>query len=60
LFAIEVDGWTYHQDGNKQSERDKLKNHIIPLYGIDILRLSTTGSDEKKMNEEKLDVILGV
>lgn len=59
LLAIEVDGWAYHQDGSKQGERDKLKNHVLPLYGIDILRLSTTGSDEQKVIEEKLKVVLG-
>ncbi|MBQ9230787.1 MAG: AAA family ATPase [Prevotella sp.] len=59
LLAIEVDGWTYHQKGSKQSERDNMKNHILPLYGVDILRLSTTGSEEQKSIEEKMKVLLG-
>ena len=59
LLAIEVDGWAYHQEGSKQSERDRMKNHILPLYGVDILRLSTTGSEEQKVIEEKLKVVLG-
>lgn len=58
LLAIEVDGWAYHQDGSKQGERDKLKNHILPLYGIGILRLSTTGSDERNLIEKELYAIL--
>lgn len=59
LLAIEVDGWAYHQEGSKQSERDRMKNHILPLYGVDILRLSTTGSDEQKLIESRLNRILG-
>lgn len=58
ILAIEVDGWAYHQEGSDQSKRDKLKNHILPLYGIDLIRLSTKGSDEKKVIEEKLKDII--
>jgi superfamily I DNA and/or RNA helicase len=54
LLAIEVDGWSFHQEGSDQSKRDKLKNHILPLYGIELVRLSTTGSNEKEIIDDKL------
>ncbi len=55
VLAIEVDGWTFHQEGSEQSKRDKMKDHILPIYGISILRLSTTGSNEKEKIENVLD-----
>ncbi|MBO7595687.1 MAG: AAA family ATPase [Bacteroidales bacterium] len=54
ILTIEVDGWSFHHDGTKQSERDKMKNHILSLYNIPLLRLSTTGSNEKEIITEKL------
>ncbi|MBR3731129.1 MAG: DUF2726 domain-containing protein, partial [Spirochaetales bacterium] len=48
ILAIEVDGYKYHKKGTRQSERDKLKNHILELCEIPLLRLSTTGSGEKE------------
>lgn len=54
VLAIEVDGHHYHKKGTKQSERDKLKNHILEICGLPLLRLSTTGSGEK----EKIEALL--
>lgn len=48
ILAIEVDGYKYHKNGTKQAERDKLKNHILQICGIPLLRFSTTGSGEKE------------
>ncbi|MCI6271817.1 MAG: AAA domain-containing protein [Erysipelotrichaceae bacterium] len=48
LAAIEVDGYTYHKKGTKQSNRDLLKNSIFEKYDIPLLRFSTTGSGEKE------------
>ena len=48
ILAIEVDGHKYHKKGTKQSERDLLKNHILELCNIPLLRMSTTGSGEKE------------
>ena len=48
ILAIEVDGHKYHKKGTKQSERDLLKNHILELCKIPLLRMSTTGSGEKE------------
>ncbi len=59
VFAIEVDGWTFHHEGTEQAYRDKLKNQILPQYGIPLLRLSTTGSNEKEVIEDKLAELLG-
>ena len=35
-----------------------MKNHILERYKIPLVRLSTTGSNEKKIVEEKLMDIL--
>lgn len=53
-LAIEVDGWSYHKEGTAQADRDKLKNSILPKYGLKLLRLSTKGSEERKVIEGAL------
>lgn len=58
ILAIETDGYTYHKSGTSQSERDVKKDHILKLYGIPLVRLSTIGSNEKKVIESKLNEIL--
>lgn len=47
ILAIEVDGYAFHKEGSKQSERDELKNHILEMIGISLLRLKTNESDER-------------
>ena len=54
VLAIEVDGYAYHNDNIKQSERDKLKNSVLEKYNIPLIRFSTTGSMEKEKLEKKL------
>lgn len=54
MLAIEVDGFHYHKDGTKQAERDKLKNHILEVYGLPLVRFSTNGSGEKEKLREKI------
>ncbi len=54
IFAVEVDGFHYHKEGTKQKERDKMKDRILDLYGIPLLRFSTTGSGEKEMLEQMI------
>lgn len=54
IVAIEVDGYSFHKSGTKQSHRDSMKDEILKIYGIPLLRLSTIGSGEKKLIEEKL------
>ena len=59
VLAIEVDGYEYHNIGTVQASRDALKNHILELYGIPLLRFKTNGSGEKEKIEEKLDELVG-
>lgn len=58
VLAIEVDGYKYHKEGTKQAERDLLKNHILELYGIPLLRFKTNGSGEKDRIIRKLEELL--
>ena len=55
VLAIEVDGYHYHKEGTEQAERDVMKNHILELYGIPLLRLKTNGSGEREKIVEKLE-----
>ena len=59
VLAIEVDGYYFHKQGTKQSERDKLKNKILSKYEIPLIRLSTIGSGEEKILEDKMKEIFG-
>jgi len=47
VLAIETDGYNYHNRATDQHKRDEMKNHILSVYDIPLLRLSTTGSDEE-------------
>ena len=58
LFGIEVDGYNYHKEGSKQSQRDKKKNEIFKLIGIPLLRLNTKGSNEEQQIKSQLDKFL--
>ena len=55
VLAIEVDGYEYHKEGRKQASRDLLKNHIMELYEIPLLRFKTNGSGERERIIEMLD-----
>lgn len=54
VLAIEVDGYGFHKEGTRQSERDKMKNTILDKYNIPLLRFNTTGSNEKEKLRLKL------
>ena len=60
VLAIETDGYAFHKSGTSQSERDIKKNHILELYGIPLVRLSTIGSNEKKVIGDKLSEVLNL
>ena len=47
ILAIETDGYNFHHEETNQHRRDEMKNHILEVYGLPLLRLSTTGSGEK-------------
>lgn len=46
---VEVDGYKYHKEYNKQKERDILKNNILAKYNIPLIRLTTNGSREESI-----------
>ena len=57
VLAIETDGYAFHKSGTSQSERDIKKDRILELYGIPLVRLSTIGSNEKKIIGDKLSEV---
>lgn len=59
VLAIEVDGYEYHKEDTVQASRDLLKNHIMELYEIPLLRFKTNGSGEKEKIIEMLDKSVG-
>lgn len=56
VLAIEVDGYNYHSQA-KQQERDAIKNKVLALNGIELLRLSTRGYQEEDKIRDKLQAI---
>ena len=60
VLAIETDGYAFHKSGTSQSERDIKKERILELYGIPLVRLSTIGSNEKKIIGDKLSEVLNL
>ncbi len=56
LLAIETDGFSFHNEKTEQFQRDRLKDHILGIYGLQLLRLSTIGhSEEQRIVEELLN-----
>ena len=55
VLAIEVDGFHYHKPGTLQYKRDLMKNHILELYKIPLMRFPTNGSDEIAKISQALD-----
>lgn len=58
-FAIEVDGFEYHENNPTQLANDALKNNICVKYRIPLLRLPTTGSEEIPRIRAALDKVQG-
>lgn len=58
ILAIEVDGYAYHREDTVQASRDLLKNHILDMYELPLLRFKTNGSGEKEKIIKKLDEII--
>lgn len=58
VLAIEVDGYAYHKEGTRQSERDKMKNSIFVKYELPLIRFNTTESMEKDRLELLLDKLI--
>ena len=55
VLAIEVDGYDYHKENTVQASRDLMKNDILKLYEIPLLRFKTNGSCEKSKMIQELD-----
>ena len=60
VLAVEVDGYAFHKKNTEQAFRDELKNQILGLYEIPLLRLCTNGSKEKERLIEILDQLVGI
>ncbi|NMA80100.1 MAG: AAA family ATPase [Clostridiales bacterium] len=58
VLALEVDGYSYHKEGTRQSERDKIKNSIFVKCGLPLVRFNTVGSMEKERLELLLDKLI--
>lgn len=58
VCVIEVDGVSFHEQQEKQKERDSKKNSILNKAGIPILRLKTNESQEAVRIRKFLDEIL--
>ena len=58
VLAIEVDGYEFHKEDSRQADRDLLKNHIMEIYEIPMLRFKTNGSCEKEKIIELLDKLI--
>lgn len=54
LLAIEVDGFEFHENNPTQLKRDALKNEILRVHGLPLLRLPTTGSGEPQRIRDAL------
>ncbi|WP_343319131.1 AAA domain-containing protein [Arthrobacter sp. TMP15] len=54
-FAIEVDGFAFHENDPIQLARDAHKDAICAVYHIPLLRLATTGSGEENILRGWLD-----
>ena len=48
LLAIETDGYSFHNEKTEQFQRDRIKDKILALYGLPLLRLSTVGHSEEQ------------
>jgi hypothetical protein len=55
LLAIEVDGFAFHENNPTQLERDTIKDEILQIHQIPLLRLPTTGSLEDQRIRLALD-----
>ena len=58
ILVIETDGHRYHAMDQVQNARDVKKDSVLSKYGIPILRLTTTGSNEKEQIIQKLNECL--
>lgn len=55
LLAIETDGYSFHNEKTEQFQRDRIKDKILELCGLQLLRLSTVGYGEESKIINALD-----
>lgn len=60
VLVVEVDGHAYHANNPVQLKRDELKDRILEKYGIPIIRMKTTGSEEESKLKMKLGELIGI
>lgn len=58
ILAIEVDGANFHKQESVQAERDRMKDCILEQYGIDYIRFSTKGSNEREQLTSKMQAYI--
>lgn len=58
VLAIETDGYNFHNEETAQHRRDEMKDHILEVYGLPLIRLSTTGSGEEDKIVKTLEGII--
>ena len=56
IAAVETDGYMYHKEGTAQHERDEKKNRILEACGLPLVRLNTTGSNEREKILSALEI----
>jgi hypothetical protein len=54
VLAIEVDGFAFHENDERQKVQDGFKDGISRTHGIQLLRLPTTGSGEPDLIRQEL------
>ena len=54
VLAIEIDGTSFHAEGSRQAERDRMKNGILKKSGLPLLRIRTDESGEREKIVEAL------
>lgn len=54
VLVVEVDGYAFHGNNQKQLNRDKMKDAILQKYCIPILRITTNESGEEAKLRNKL------
>lgn len=60
VLAVEVDGYEYHKAGTEQAERDRMKDRIMELYGVPLVRCATNGSGEREKIVGRLEGIINL
>lgn len=60
VLVIEVDGYEYHRNNEKQLKRDALKDRILEQINLSVLRVATNESGEKEKLVEMLTRIINM